>query len=87
MAEITKTIRLWIRLDGAAPKAIRSDATAGPGPGAVVDVRALSSNEARIVYATSLLPEPDQDKDPQGWLAWTQARRRVSPVAGQKVTS
>ena len=73
-------VRLWIRADGGEPKAIGQDLAAGPGPGEVVDVSARSAREARSLYATACQAEPDELKDPEGWLAWRKACRAVRKV-------
>lgn len=74
-------VRLWIREDGERPKAIARDATSGPGPGAVVEVRADSADDARLIYATSRGKEPDELGDPQGWLEWRRCKRLVTEIS------
>lgn len=73
-------VRLWIREDGEQPKALPGDVTAGPGPGAVVDVQARSSREAREVYARATAADVSEETDPQGWLAQRAARKRITTV-------
>lgn len=73
-------VRLWIRLDGEAPKAVARDATKAPGPGRLVDVSAPSPDEARRVYELAQADEPDEKKDGTRWLAWRAARRAVVEV-------
>ena len=73
-------IRLWIRQDGEAPKAVAREAKTAPGPGRLVDVEARTPEEARKVYALSVASEPDEQKDGERWLAWRASRRAVEGV-------
>ena len=73
-------VRLWIREDGEQPKAIGLGATAGRGPGRVVDVDARSVVEARAIFCVSLQAEPIEETDPLGWLDWRRAQRLVHEV-------
>lgn len=77
---MAKVVRLWIRQDGEAPKAVASDASAAPGPGVLVDVEAKSADAARALYAMTQRPEPREQDDPQGWLEWRAAKRAVREV-------
>lgn len=77
---MAKVVRLWIRQDGEKPKAVARDATKAPGPGFLVDVEAKSADVARALYALALRDEPDEAKDPQGWLSWRAAKRAVREV-------
>lgn len=69
-------VTLWIREDGQQPKAIEPEATP-PGPGIVVRVQARSVADARETFRIAEMSEPQEDQDPQGWLAWRAAKRRV----------
>jgi len=73
-------IRLWIRQDGEAPKAVAREAKTPPGPGRLVDVVACNPSEARKTYALSVADEPDEQKDGDRWLAWRAARRAMKGV-------
>jgi len=77
---MAKIVRLWIR-EGAPPKAVARDATRPPGPGRLVDVEARSAEAARATYALSQAPEPSEEQDPHGWLAWRAAQRAVREVS------
>lgn len=83
LALFSPRVRLWARQDNNdenRPKALALDATKGPGPGRVYDVRTSSVPEAKRLLALFLSPEPDEQTDGAGWLAWRQAKRDVCEV-------
>lgn len=80
---MTPRIRLWAREDGHdenRPKAIALDATNGPGPGRVFDVKARTAAEAKRVLALFLAPEPNRKADRERWIDWDEARDAVVEV-------
>lgn len=82
-----KTIWIWRDEEGA--MRVQQVGTAPPAAGSVYEVKGAHSRAlAEAFVATSLREEPNEDTDPQAWLAWRKAQKAVRPVDLQtEVTS
>lgn len=77
---MAKSIRIWWREDGEPPCVLQADKLPR-GPGRAYDVvGARSRREAEAAVRRFLAPEPDRRTDKAEWLAWDEARDRVSEV-------
>lgn len=83
-----KTIRVWVPDDQehwGPPRAVARDGDPPhPQPGRVYLVEAQSAKAAVAAVQVSLRPEPDEEQDPDGFLAWRKAQRTVKKLDGVK---